>query len=278
MRRSLTVLLAIFFLALGIQAKAATLSDWQLDLTSLGGPLIAHISDGVGGINFNGNVDIVQQLTGGNVAPGDAFSISPVSGTSLVLTAASYIDSSSHNMTPLLQTGQGTLTLVFPTLTGAAVTAGPDYSFALNNTDPFILEYTSPTNVTTPIALFNMLPSDDSGGIAIMNPTSTSALLEGFTNVSGAIDMLTPDVLLDASGNPLTAPFYSQADGAIGSGINLLALFTLGSTALTADHTAYNGNFTISAEAAPVPEPATLLLKSGGLLGMFFTRRRAKIS
>jgi len=281
MRRSLTILLAVFFLALGVQAKAATLSDWQLNLTSLGGPLISHISDSVGGINFNGNVDIVQQLTSGNVQAGDSFTISPVSGSSIIFTAASYIDSASHNTTPLLQTGQGVLTLVSPTMTGTATSSGSNYTFQFDNFGPILLEYTSPTNVTTPIAMFTLIPSQSNGGVAIMNPTSTSALLEGFSDISAGMTLLVPDVFEDSQGHAISLPFYSEADGALGSGINLLAFFTPGFPAtadeIVANRTAFNGNFTLSATAAStVPEPASMLLLGTGSLGMFLMRRRNK--
>ncbi len=275
MRRILSGLLVAMCLLIGSQAQAVLLTDWTLDLSSLGGPAaIAHINS----IGMNGSVALVQNVTGGTPQIGDTFTLSNTNNAAnpIVFTAVSYINSSLTNVTPLLATGQGSLFLQSPQLTGfiTQVLGGGLYRYTYNSPGAGLisLDYTNASNVTTQIATFDLL-SANSGGQSSDTVDPATGLVEGTSSISGIMHVLLPGIIFDSLGEDLFT--LGQAGviefGALSGGINYT--FTDTGTQILANISS-NNNFTISA----VPEPTTMLLLGSGILGLPFLRRRNKRS
>ena len=279
MRRSLACLVAVLVMFVGSQARAALLTDWTLNLTAFGGPDIT----GINSLTMAGTVNLVQNVTGspaGTPVVGDTFTLSNTTNPSnpISFTAAAYVNSLAQQMTPLLGTGQGSLALVSPQLTGAitaltTVGGSPAYLFDYNNpgNNAIDLVYTDPSNVTHVIATFTLTPAD-SGGLSTDSFTGGTGLEEGTTTLSSIMTVVQSGVLFNSLNQDLSTlgPLTTEM-AALGSGLNYTATDT-GSQILA--QISSDDNYTMSINT--VPEPASLLMLGSGVLGFAFMRRRGR--
>ena len=271
MKHLFTVLLAVMSICIGSQAQAALLTNWTLDLTSLGGPQITNINS----LSMVGTVNLAQNVSGPGGTPqvGDTFTISNTSNplSPIVFTAASYVNSAIQQITPLLASGEGTLVLQTPQLTGSisAILPGNMYRYVYDSpgANTLSLIYTSPSAVSTTLATFT-LQTPNSGGLSTDEFVGGTGLQQGTSNLYGFMTVTQAGVLFDENGVDLSTLGLIQM-AALSSGLNYNA--TNNGEQILAS-IASDGNFTISA----VPEPASLLLLGGGALGMSLIGRRGR--
>jgi len=278
MKRSITFLLAALTLLIGSQAHASPLMDWTLNLTSLGGPDVT----GINSLSMNGTVNLIQNVTGspaGTPQVGDTFTLSNTTNSSspIQFVAAAYVNNLLQQITPLLATGQGSLFLQTPQLTGtiASILPGNMYNYTYNGTNQVSLDYTNPSAVTTTLATFS-LQTPNSGGLSTDNFSGGTGLQEGTSNLYGLMTVTQAGVLFNSSNIDLStlAPSDIAMMGSLSGGLNYSAIDNGQAILATI---ASDDNFTIdSGSPSSVPEPISMVLLGGGTLFMSLLGRRGR--